>query len=239
MGAHAVAAATGGVDFLKMYQINYSKMNKTSQTDTFLTIHKRADDRLLATMKASGGVVTRSDLQRDGHSGRTILKLIKSGEIVRTRQGVYRLAHATPTGESSFVEACRIAPLGVVCLLSALSHYDLTTQIPTTVYLAVSTGTKNQAPDDLHIQYVNMLPRLLKQDVLRVGASAGGFYRIFSKERSVCDAFRYRRSVGEDVAYEALGALLRTQYNRSALIRSAHLTGMESFILPPLRTLAT
>jgi hypothetical protein len=183
--------------------------------------------------------MTRSDLQRDGHSGRTIQKLIKSGEIVRTRQGIYRLAHATPIGESSFVEACRIAPLGVICLLSALSHYDLTTQIPTAVYLAVSTGTKNQAPDDLQIQYIEMLPQLLKHDVLRVAASGGGFYRIFSKERSVCDAFRYRRSVGEDVAYEALGSLLRTQYSRSALIKAAHLTRTESFVLPPLRTLTT
>jgi len=190
-------------------------------------------------MRASGGVATRADLERDGHSGRTIRKLIESGEIVRTRQGMYRLAHNTPTGEASFVEACRIAPRGVVCLLSALSYYSLITQIPTAVDLAVPPGTRNQFPDDLQIHYVKMLPQLLKSDVLRMAAPEGGFFRIFSRERSVCDAFRYRQTIGEDIAYESLGALLRTKFDRHALLNAATLTSTEPFVLPPLRTLAT
>ena len=64
-------------------------------------------------------------------------------------------------------------------------------------------------------------------------------YRIFSPERSVCDAFRYRHTVGEDIAYEALGSLLRTSYDRKKLIEAAHATGTEAFILPPLHTLAS
>jgi DNA-binding transcriptional regulator YdaS (Cro superfamily) len=222
-----------------MYQIHYSKVDKASQSDTLLTVRKRAADRLLATMSASGGVVTRADLERDGHSGRTIRKLMDAGQIVRTRQGMYRLAHGTPSGEASFVEACRIAPRGVVCLLSALSYYGLTTQVPAAVDLAVSPGTRNQFPDDLQIHYVKMLPRLLRSDVLRVAATGGGFFRIFSRERSVCDAFRYRQTVGEDIAYESLGVLLRTKFSRRALLSAAKLTSTEPFVLPPLRTLAT
>jgi len=190
-------------------------------------------------MKASGGVVTRADLERDGHSGRTIRKLVEAGQIVRTRQGIYRLAHGTPTGEASFVEACRIAPRGVVCLLSALSYYNLTTQIPTAVDLAVSPGTRNQFPDDLQIHYVKMPPRLLRSGVVRIAAMGGGFFRIFSRERSVCDAFRYRQTLGEDIAYESLGALLRTKFSQRALLDAARLTSTELFVLPPLRTLTT
>jgi hypothetical protein len=152
---------------------------------------------------------------------------------------MYRLAHSTPTGEASFVEACRIAPQGVVCLLSALSYYRLTTQIPVAVELAVSSGTSNLFPDDLQIRYVKMPPRLLRNNVLRVAATGGGFFRIFSRERSVCDAFRYRQNLGEDIAYESLGALLRTKFSQQALLNAAKLTTTEPFILPPLRTLAT
>lgn len=181
--------------------------------------------------------MTRADIDRGGHSDRTIRKLLDRGAILRTRHGIYRLAGQPPAGEFAFVEACRITPRGVVSLVSALSHYGLTTQIPIAVDLAVPPGSNNEAPADLPIRYVKMAQRLLNRDVLRVAASTGGFFRIFSPERSVCDAFRYRKLVGEDIAYEALGALLHTAYDRKKFTDAARATKTEAFVLPPLRTL--
>ena len=59
-------------------------------------------------------------------------------EVVRSRvgRGLYRLASAPPLTSPDLVTVALRAPLGVVCLRSALSHHGLTTQIPHAIDVA-------------------------------------------------------------------------------------------------------
>ncbi|HEY6234686.1 MAG TPA: type IV toxin-antitoxin system AbiEi family antitoxin domain-containing protein [Candidatus Elarobacter sp.] len=198
----------------------------------------RAARRLLASVARRGGVVTRDQIDLEGHGSRTVHHLVAEGSLVRVGRGVYRLAEYTPFGEAALVVASAIVPRGVVTLVSALAQYRLMTQIPASVFLAVPSRTNDlTGTPEVPITLVRVAPRFLRSDVQIATADSGGRYRIFARERAICEAFRFRRLVGEDVAYEALGNLLRSTYDRERLIQAAELTGTQHFILPAVKAL--
>ncbi|MDB5069011.1 MAG: putative transcriptional regulator [Candidatus Eremiobacteraeota bacterium] len=198
----------------------------------------RAADRLLSSAARRGGVITRDQIDLEGHASRIVHDLVADGRLIRVGRGVYRLAEYAPFGEAALVVACAIVPRGVVTLVSALAQYKLTTQIPASVFLAVPSRTNDlSGTPEVRIALVRVAPRFLRTDVQAVTADSGGRYRIFAKERAVCEAFRFRRIVGEDVAYEALGNLLRGPFDRARLVRAAALTGTGNFVLPPVKAL--
>jgi Transcriptional regulator, AbiEi antitoxin len=197
-----------------------------------------AADRLLASVRRHGGVVTRDQIDLEGHGPRTIQQLLHAGRLVRVARGIYRLSDYAPFGEAAFVAAAALIPRGVVTLLSALAQYGLTTQIPSSVYLAVPTQTNEfEGKIEIPITLVRVAPRFFKSDIFTVRTKSGGRYRIFAAERAVCEAFKFRRLVGEDVAYESLRNLLQRPFDRSRLIDTAKLTGTTKFVLPALKVL--
>lgn len=64
--------------------------------------------------------------------------LLSSEEIERIERGLYTAAYQEPSEETLFVRATkRVGTPAVVCLLSALTHYELTDAIPKQVWLMV------------------------------------------------------------------------------------------------------
>jgi hypothetical protein len=183
--------------------------------------------------------MTREQIDVEGHTSRTLAQAVHTGLLRRVRQGVYRLPEILPHGEAAFIEATAYVPRGIVCLTSALSHYGLTTQLPSAVFLAVPATTNEPKPGDIPLRLVRMASRFLLADVREVRPNIGGRYRIFSPERSVCEAFRFQRLIGQDVAYEALGNLLGQTFDRDAILAASELTNTQSHILPVLRTLSS
>jgi predicted transcriptional regulator of viral defense system len=98
-------------------------------------------------------------------------------------------------------------PEGVICLISALSYYGLTTTIPAETWIAIPK--------------TSWVPRMaFPTRFIRLGEAAhaagieiikvnGTKVRIFNKARTVCDALRFRDKIGVDVAFEALKTFFR------------------------------
>jgi predicted transcriptional regulator of viral defense system len=182
--------------------------------------------------------MTRGMIAGEGHTARSLSELLSDGSITRSRQGVYRLAELLPVGETAFAEAMLSIPHGIICLVSALAYYGLTTQIPAAVFVAVPRRlTPSRNSGDVPIVTVRMPGRLLSSGVNRVRTSVGQTFRIFTAERSVCDAFRYVRLAGEDVAFESLRRYLdRPKPNLAVLVEAAQFTGTYRTIAPALQT---
>lgn len=53
-----------------------------------------------------------------------------AGIIEKLERGLYRLADIPPLGNPDLVSVAMKVPTGVLCLISALSFYEITTQIP-------------------------------------------------------------------------------------------------------------
>jgi len=96
---------------------------------------------------------------------------------------------------------------GVVCLISALSYYQLTDEIPRQHWIAIPH--KAGAIRRHGVRVVRMRNIRLGRKPLRLGRL---LIKIFDRERCVVDAFRY---LGPEVAIKALRAYLRDRKHKS------------------------
>ena len=123
--------------------------------------------------------------------------------IARIGRGLYAAEGTTATQHHSLAEASKRIPRGVICLLSALSFHELTTQNPSQVWVAVDR--KGWSPDTDLPQV-----RLLKYSAaaLEFGIEGhnieGVAVRMYNPAKTVADCFKYRNKIGMDVALEAL-----------------------------------
>ena len=136
---------------------------------------------------------------------RKILAAVKEGELVRLRNGLYANPDALA---GSIVDIDAIIPGGILCLYSAWSYYNLTTQVPDSFYVAVSRSRKIKLPE-----FPDIKPVFQRNDLLEIGKTEieeqGIKVLITDIERSVCDAIKYRNKIGIDVMTEIIDNYLR------------------------------
>ncbi len=113
---------------------------------------------------------------------------VKTGRLKRIRRGVYqRVNYQNPLAFrwEDLVEAVYSVKGGVVCLISALSIYNLTEEIPRQHWIAIShdTSVKNFQKWKI-VRYRNM--ELGKTEIKLEGT----IIPIFDRERTIIDAFR-------------------------------------------------
>lgn len=76
-------------------------------------------------IERKGGYTTVGELSSDSEY-RRVLRAVERGEMQKIRHGVYANADALA---STMIDVERIVPHGVLCLYSAFSYYNLSTQI--------------------------------------------------------------------------------------------------------------
>lgn len=150
---------------------------------------------------------TATAARRAGVPRHRLRALLASGAVVRTDRGLYRRADA-PLGDEDLQTIALRAPDATLCLLTALSHHDLTDQIPTRIDVALP---RQRRPPKLDLPVAwhrfDAETYHLGRDVLDLGG--GLSIGLYSPERCVVDAFRMRHLLGEEVAVEALKRWLR------------------------------
>ncbi len=130
---------------------------------------------------------------------------VRKGEAIRLKNGIYANIE---TLTNTMVDIRVIIPDGVLCLWSAWSVYNLTTQIPNAYYVAIERSRKITLPDYPEFQLVYQSDKLL--DIGATDKDVQGFnVPIFNLERSVCDAIKYRNKIGADVMAEILQTYLK------------------------------
>ena len=154
------------------------------------------------------GAFKAKDVVNKGIPREYLKRLEDKGKLIRSARGVYTSVDAEFTENHSLVEATQRKPGGVICLLSALSFYELTTQAPFEVWMAI--GQNTHAPKD------NLLPlRVVYMSDRSLGAGIdehqleGVTVSVYSLAKTIADCFKYRHKVGLDVALEALQECLR------------------------------
>ena len=97
-----------------------------------------AKTRTIEIIRKQGGIIRTREALGQGIHRRTLYGLRDEGALIATTRGLYQLAEmeSFPT-EIDLVNVAKLAPHGVICLISALSFHGLTTQIPHEIWLAV------------------------------------------------------------------------------------------------------
>ena len=150
-----------------------------------------------------GGMLRTSRALRLGIHPRTLYALRDIGDIERVGRGLYRLSTAPPLSSPDLVPIALRIPRAVVCLISALAHHHLTTQVPHSIDIALPSHAQIPKIDGVPLR-VFWYPKpsfSAGVDVVRIDKVP---VRIYSPEKTIVDCFKYRNKIGIDIAIEAL-----------------------------------
>jgi len=189
-------------------------------------------DKIIQFMKEHHGYARTSDLLKNGISFRDVKKHVQTKQIEQIKWGLYRLKDADSTSTRDFVDICKAIPTAVICLYSALSHYGLTTFMPTEIMIAIPQGYHSPKMTYPPFRVFNFSKDQYKAGIETIHTKEGN-YRIYSPEKSVCDAFRFRRKLGDDTAKEALFTYLdKNDKGFKKLLDAAQVCRMSNVMKP-------
>ena len=156
------------------------------------------------------GIIRAKDVEMDGCSRNHLYEMRRAGDLRRLSAGLYALPDAPVTEHSLLAEVAKRIPQGVVCLISALAHHGLSTQIPHEIWLAVPKGFRRPriAYPPLNLTYVSGQAYSFG---VREHVMGGVPVRVYSPAKTVADCFKFRSKVGLDVALEALREAWRSR----------------------------
>lgn len=194
-------------------------------------------DRAVGLFKKQGGMVRMIEAVRAGVHRRTLYALRDEGVIEQLGRGLYRLTDADPLSQPDLVAVARRVPKGVVCLISALAFHDLTTQIPHEVYLAIPRDSEPPRVDHPPIRVFRMSEKSFKEGIERHEID-GVPVRVYSREKTLADCFKYRNTVGIDTAVEAIRRYRdQGRMNVEKVLRAARACRVENVIRPYLEAM--
>ena len=160
-------------------------------------------DRAVGIFKKHGGILRTAQALRAGIHPGTLYAMRDSGALEAISRGVYRLANSPPLGNPDLVTVATRVPGGVICLISALAFYELTTQIPHEVHVALPRGAEEPRLDHPPIKTYRFTGEAFTEGV-EAHELDGVSVRIYSPEKTLADCFKFRNQVGLDTVMEAV-----------------------------------
>ena len=187
--------------------------------------------QVLDLAKAKGAINAR-DLRNAGIPRQYLHRLQTRGLLERVARGVYVLPEADITEHHTLVQANRLIPGGVVCLITALRVHGLTTQNPSEVWLAIDHKSWKPDPETLPVRFVYMSGAAFEEGI-QEHEMEGVNVPVFSPPKTVADCFKYRNKIGIDVAIEALTDYRRSpEYDSEALWQYAKICRVSRVMRP-------
>src|SRR5215469_8162511 len=185
-----------------------------------------------------GGMLRTSRAIRLGIHPRTLYALRDAGEIEQVGRGLYRLSSAPALSSPDLVPIAIRLPRAVVCLMSALAHHGLTTQIPHAIDIALPSHANVPKVDGVPLRVFWYPERSFRAGVEAVAVDDVSV-RIYSVEKTIADCFKYRNKIGLDVAIEALRTYReRTpKPNRAKLTKFAEVNRVQKIMRPYLEAI--
>jgi predicted transcriptional regulator of viral defense system len=183
------------------------------------------------------GILRTKDALSAGIHPRTLYGLRDNGTVECLSRGVYRLADAPPLANPDLVAVAKRVPEGVICLLSALSFHDVTTQIPHEIHLAIRRHA--EAP---RIEHPPVRVFWFSGEAFSEGIETHRLddvpVRIYNREKTLADCFRYRNKIGLDTVLEALRLCReRKRIDVEALMRYAEIRRVREVMRPYLEAI--
>ena len=155
------------------------------------------------TLPADRHFLAVSDLLSAGFSYYKINKLVAEGKLIKLNNKMYEnTAYSGEVSDFSVVSA--YAPKGILCMMTAVRYYALTTYLPDSVDIAIERNMKiSTMPEWPSINIWYFPEKRYNTGIVRI-ADAAGEYRIYDIEKTVIDILYYRNKVGIEETKEVL-----------------------------------
>ena len=168
----------------------------------------KKDERIHKVFKKYKGFARTKDILAAGIHTRNIKRVREKEQVVQVKRGLYRLADIPLISNQGFVDLAHAVPGGVICLLSALSYYELTTFNPSVISMAICRGSRKPKINYPPVEFYHFSKKQFEAGINKIKVK-GHEIRIYNPEKTICDCFRYRNKLGLDIAKEGLSEYLK------------------------------
>ena len=132
-----------------------------------------------------------------------LTRLVRNGRLIRRSRGLYTLPDHEPTENTDLAAVAKRSPSAAICLLSALRFHGLTTQNPFEVWVLIDRKSRPPVMKHPRLRIIRASGVALSRGV-ELHEIEGVRVRVTTPAKTVADCFKYRGTVGTDVAVEAL-----------------------------------
>ena len=152
-----------------------------------------------------GGVAKSADFVAAGIRAVDVVNLCNAGYLDRIRHGYYQLAEADTTSEEQLLAT--LIPKGIVCVESALFHYGYSDFAPRKWSIAVP---RSMSRTKLDVDALVLRPYFVGPEIYELGKVTDDFegvsLPVYDRERTICDCFKYRSKLDNEIFNKALNA---------------------------------
>jgi len=197
-----------------------------------------AAQRAISIFQENGGLLRTHEALAAGIHARTLYSLRDAGALEQSGRGLFRLSNLPPLSEPDLVAVAKRIPSAVVCLISALSLHELTSQIPHVVQIALRPGSRTPRLDHPPLEVFRFSPSSLAAGVEERRVD-GVTVRVFGAEKTLADIFKFRNRIGLEIAVESLRNYARRKRRRFDLVlKFARICRVDAVMRPYLETVA-
>ncbi|MDY4839862.1 MAG: abortive phage infection protein [Lachnospiraceae bacterium] len=152
-----------------------------------------------------GGVAKSADFVAAGMRAVDVVNMCNAGYLDRIRHGYYQLAEADSSSEEQLLAT--LIPKGIVCVESALFHYGYSDFAPRKWSIAVP---RSMSRTKLDVDVLALQTYYVQSEIYELGRITEDFdgviLPVYDRERTICDCFKYRSRLDNEIFNKALNA---------------------------------
>ena len=152
-----------------------------------------------------GGIAKTSDFVAAGIPAVDIVNLCNTGYLERIRHGYYQLADGNTSSEEQLIAT--LIPKAIICVESALFHYGYSDFAPRKWSIAVP---RSMSRTKLDIDALALQTYFVQSEIYELGKTTADFngvmLPVYDRERTICDCFKYRSRLDNEIFNKALNA---------------------------------
>ena len=158
-----------------------------------------------------GEIAKKSDFISAGLKNQDVYTLFKQGYIERVKRGYYKLSVGGEPKEEILLS--NLMTYGIICVESALFHYGYSDFAPREWTIAVPRSYSRTVKAIQ--EKVPAKAYYVQNDMYRLGETTGLFngvkLPVYDRERTVCDCFKYRTKLDNEIFNKAINAYVADQ----------------------------
>ena len=152
-----------------------------------------------------GGIAKTSDFVAAGIPAVDVVNLCNIGYLERIRHGYYQLADWDTSSEEQLIAT--LIPKAIICVESALFHYGYSDFAPRKWSIAVP---RSMSRTKLDIDVLALQTYYVQSEIYELGKTTADFngviLPVYDRERTICDCFKYRSRLDNEIFNKALNA---------------------------------
>lgn len=154
---------------------------------------------------SKSGIAKSADFVAAGIRAVDVVNMCNAGYLDRVRHGYYQLAEQESSSEEQLLAI--LIPKGIVCVESALFHYGYSDFTPRKWSIAVP---RSMSRTKLKIDAIPLQAYYMQPDLYALGKTVDDFngvtLSVYDRERTICDCFKYRSRLDNEIFNKALNA---------------------------------